>query len=95
MKLKEVRRLTQQSVNEILGDVTELCTSIVTELGEQVSAELQSTNVCMEGLPRLKELFNHSSIYCRPFNGLDSTYLQFSFYKDHFGLIVCLFINTV
>ena len=82
--------MTQQSVNEILGDVTELCGSIVTELGAKVFTELESAGVSVEQLPsQFKQLFDTtSSSFCNPFEGLHSTYMQFLYYKDHFGLVV-------
>lgn len=57
--MKEERKLTQRVVNEILTDVTELCTDIVSNLQEFVEAEL---NITMDDLPKLKEVFDELSV---------------------------------
>ena len=88
MKLKEERKLTQKAVDEILSDVTELCTDIVSDLRECITTELQSHDMSIDDLPRLKDIFDESFCYSRPFKGLETAYLQLSFYKDHFQMIV-------
>lgn len=87
MKIKEQRRLPQSTVNEIVGDVSELCANNVAILGEEVFKLLKSAGITTE-VPGLRELFNPSSRYCQPFDGLNTTYLQMSFYRKHFKLVV-------
>ena len=88
MKVKEERKMTQRSIGEIVGDVSELCSDTVTRLGEQVFAKLQSAGIAPTDIPGLADLFADSSPYCRPFDGLDTYFRQLSFYRRHFILVV-------
>lgn len=94
MKIKEMRKLTQQTTNEILDDVSEICTATVSKLGDEVFERLQSAGVTPSEIPGLTELFNSSSPYCKPFDGLDTHYRQMCFYKKHFDLIVSNYYYT-
>ena len=89
MKVKEVHKLTQQSVSGVIEDVTELCSSIVSELGEKVFAQLELAGIETDDLPGLNQLFSNASQFSRPFEGLDTYHHQLTFYRQNFGLIVC------
>jgi len=60
----------------MLQEVTELCTVSISELGGAVDTVLQSAGLQMDDIPGLCELFECSSPYCRPFNGLDTYHHQ-------------------
>ena len=62
LKLKR-RKLTQVTLDEVLHDVTKLCTDLVT-LGESVMALLKSAGVSVSGL---QELFAEDSDICKTF----------------------------
>lgn len=51
IKVKEERKLTQRVLEEILLDITDLCTDIVSNLRKSVSTELESLNMKMEDMP--------------------------------------------
>lgn len=94
MKLKEVRKLTQQSVNCILGDVTDLCDDIVTRMQRDITLRLQSAGITPADadadadVPGLSDLLDSSTPLCRPFDGLDTYYRQVAFMKKHLKLVV-------
>lgn len=60
----------------MLREVTELCTVSISELSGAVDTVLQSAGPQMDDIPGLCELFECSSPYCRPFNGLDTYHHQ-------------------
>lgn len=89
LKLKEKRKLTQSALEEILQDVTELCTDLVRELGERVASTLLSAGVKAEEVPGLLELFDEKSECCQPFHHLNTYHRQLSFYRANFNFVVC------
>lgn len=90
LKLKEKRKLTQSALEEILQDVTELCTDLVTQLGERVVATLTSAGVMTHEVPGLLELFDsEKSEFCHPFHHLNTYHRQLSFYRANFNFVVC------
>ena len=88
LKLKERRKLTEVTPDEVLHDVTQLCTDLVTLLGESVMELLKSAGVSMERVPGLQELFAEDSDFCKPFKNLDTHYKQLAFSRAHFNLVV-------
>ena len=72
LKLKEKRKLIQSTLDEILQDVTELCTDFVAELGKHVASTLLSAGVKAEEVPGLLELFDEKSECCQPFHHLNT-----------------------
>lgn len=51
LKLKEGRKLTQTTTEEILSDVTELCSSIVLHLKNKVHRVLESADITPSNIP--------------------------------------------
>lgn len=79
--------MTQACLEELLGDITELCTYMVTKLGE-VTTLLKEANVSMEAIGRVSKLFDDKSPFCKPFHNLETNYLQLAYYRSHFGFVV-------
>ncbi len=88
LKVKEKRKLTQSTLEEILQDVTELFTDLVTQLGERVAATLQSAGRTAVEIPGLLELFSDKSEFCQPFQHLNTYHRQLSFYRANFNFVV-------
>lgn len=88
LKLKEGRKLTQSAMEEILSDVTELCTDMVTRLGHDVCKILESAGVNMRDIPELDVLLSDESPYAAPFCNLKSQFLQHSYYRNHLNFVV-------
>jgi len=88
LKLKEGRKLTQSAVDEILSDVTELCTNVVCQLGDDLRGVLKSSNVNPDGIPGLNALINQTSPYASPFANIKTQYLQLSYYRKHLNFVV-------
>lgn len=88
LKLKEGRRLTQSTTEEILSDVTELCSSIVLHLKNEVHRVLESADIIPDNIPGLDDLFSESSSYAHPFCNLQTQYKQMSYFHSHFNFVV-------
>jgi len=88
LKLKEGRKLTQSAVDEILSDVTELCTNIVCQLGNDLRGVMKSSNVNPDDIPGFNALVNETSPYASPFANIKTQYLQLSYYRKHLNFVV-------
>ena len=72
----------------ILEDVTDLCTRIVTQLRDLVTAKLLTAGINVQQITGLLELFSEDSHFCQPFQNLHTYYRQLAFYKSHLNLVV-------
>lgn len=88
LRVKEGRKLTQSCVEELLGDVTDLCSYTVSQLGMQVSSLLRDAGIKTDDIPGLDELFQPGSSYCQPFYKLETQHRQLTFYTSHFNYVV-------
>lgn len=88
LKLKEGRKLTQSAVDEILSDVTELCTNVVCQLGDQLRSVLNSSNINPNDISGLNALISETSPYASPFANITTQYLQLSYYRKHLNFVV-------
>lgn len=88
LKLKEGRKLTQTTTEEILSDVTELCSSIVLRLKNEVHRVLESADITPSNIPGLDDLFSENSPYAVPFCNLQTQYKQVSYFRSHFNFVV-------
>lgn len=88
LKLKEGRKLTQTTTEEILSDVTELCSSIVLRLKNEVHRVLESADITPSNIPGLDDLFSENSSYALPFCNLQTQYKQVSYFRSHFNFVV-------
>lgn len=86
MKAKEINKVSQSALNELVGDITSLFEQKVQSLQSSVSAALAEKGIIMD--PELQSLFCKPEVIA-PFQGLESEYLQKKFYRENFGLLVC------
>ena len=87
LKLKEGRRLTQSTTEEILSDVTELCSSINLCLKNDVHRILESADITPGNIPGLDDLFSANSSYALPFCNLQTHYKQM-YFRSNFNFVV-------
>ena len=88
MKLKEGRKLTQSTTEEILSDVTELCSNVMCRLRHDIQESLDSAGVDINDIPGLDTLLSETSPYATPFSNLNSQFLQLSYYRNHLNFVV-------
>ena len=88
LKIQETYKLTQSTVDSILGDVTGLFQDLLSNLFEEVKSILTKSDVDLTTIPDVSRLFDSTSFYMHPFQGLETKHLQLKFYKEHFNLLV-------
>ncbi len=86
MKAKEVNKVSQSSLNELVGDITLVLERKCQKLESSVSAALAERGIEMD--PELQSLFHRPNVIA-PFQRLETEYLEKKFYREKFGLLVC------
>ena len=89
LKIKETNKLTQSCTENILQDVTHLCTSITTDLTAAVKRKLAAYDT-PPGLDQ--DIINilQSDVYSNPFKGLETQYKQMQYLRESFNFVVRL-----
>lgn len=90
LKLKEGRKLTQSATEEILSDVTELCSSVIYQLKDKLCQVLESTDITPSNIPGFNDLFTENSPYLNPFHNLKSQYMQLTYFHNHLNFVVSI-----
>ena len=88
LKLKELYKLAQSTVDNIIGDVEEITANIVSRLQESVTDLL--TNHPDATAHDIAELFEDPSL--TPFRGLKTEFRQDKFFRESLGLVVSAFV---
>ena len=82
--------MTQSAVNEILSDVTELTTNIVSHLRQELRDALRPLAFSSSDIPNFDSIFSEDSLYANPFRNLHTQHLQMSYYRKNFNFVVSI-----
>ena len=88
LKLKEGRKLMESAVDEVLSDVTELCTDIVSHLGDELHKVLDSAGLSSNDIPGFDNILSDDSPYTNPFWDLQTQHLQMAYYRKYLNFVV-------
>ena len=93
LNLKEIRHLSQTAVDHVVKKTQDVFVHTIGHIKAGVHDCLSTHNIFSSDLPDLDLFF--SSVE-DPFHGLNSTYLQENFYRNHLGCMVstCTIIAT-
>ena len=86
LKAKEVHKISQSSLNELLQDVTTVVEQKISLLKTDISCSLASKGIEMDA--ELQSLFYKPELV-KPFQGLETEFFQKKFFRESFGLVVC------
>ena len=90
LKTKETHRLTQTAMNSVIEDTTSFSQIMLGELHYAATEKLTAAGVNPQIIGSLAPLFRDSGVFGRPFQGLETTYQQMKYFKQHFNFIVRL-----
>lgn len=85
LKALEVHKVSQSSMNHLLGDISEYLDMVKGRLLHRVAAALKDKGIAMEDV--LATLSNSPDV-ADPFSGLRSEYSQTQYFIRHFNLVV-------
>ena len=85
MKAKEVNKISQSSLNVLLQDVTMMLEQKISKLETDVCRALATRGIEMDA--ELQSLFRKPELV-KPFQGIDTEYLQRKFFREAFQLVV-------
>ena len=83
LKIKEINKLTQSCTENILHDVTHLCSSIIADLTAEGKGKLVAYNM-PSGLDKVLQ----SDSYSNPFKNLETGYKQKQYLRECFNFVV-------
>ena len=87
LKTKEVGRVSQVTLNNIVFDLSNFIQVQMDELQETVKSILRANNVQNEVVTAIGRSFSKEDI-SRPFAGLESEYLQKKYFKEELNMLV-------
>jgi hypothetical protein len=87
MKIKEVGKLTQQSLDVVVDQTTQVVRNTVDVLKRDTVACLQAIGVDSETVPGLEELFDRE-VVSDPFKDLENRTQQLQYFRENFNLVV-------
>lgn len=81
--------LTQTCTENLLSDITDICTNIVEDLKADIVHKLTSAPITLPStvFKEISETFDNE-IYRQPFTGLETQYKQLQFYRKHLNFVV-------
>ena len=94
LKLKQKYKLAQTTIDGILGDTEDMTERVVSRLQQRLSTTLSKAGVNDTEIPGYLEAFEDPDIV-RPFNGLNTEYLQEKYFRDYMKLVVSVLIGTM
>ena len=87
LKVKETNKLTQVCTDNVLSDVTNLCSSIIHDLTAAVKQKLISHNAPPELHQDIMNVMTTPN-FSKPFEGLETSYKQMQYLRQHFNYVV-------
>ena len=89
LKIREANMLTQTCTENLLTDITDICTNIVEDLKTDIAHQLKSALITVPStvIKEISETFDNE-IYRQPFVGLETQYKQLQFYQKHLNFVV-------
>ena len=87
LNLRDENKLTQSCTENILSNVTVLCSQLVDNIKQTIGKQLKECEVSSEIMDKVLQSLN-SSDYKQPFKGLETKYQQVSFFKKNLGYVV-------
>lgn len=89
LKIKEVHKLTQSTLDNIIQDVTSLSQHLLDKMHTAVQTALAEVGISQSQVPQLSKIFNPDGPLARPFRGLESAYQQLQYCRKNLGFVVC------
>lgn len=90
LKNREGHRIPNSVMESIVSGAKFLYETALSEVQQQVVDKLKEANVTPDTITSVSSVFDGETQYTNVFKGLETTYRQNSFIKDHFRFVVCL-----
>ena len=88
LKTKEVNQLTQQAIDSLDSDTTDMVKTTVEVLKNEVRNCLERAGIQFDGIPGLDSHFKDDKPVSNPFHGLQAKTKQLKYFRDNFGVVV-------
>lgn len=88
IKAQEIHKVSQTALDDIIAELTFICSRELTVLQSKVFKCLSIGGVDPYKINGLKEIFNKCYLH-NPFHGLTSDHLRGRYIEEHLGFVVC------
>ncbi len=88
LRMKEINRLTQKTVNDIVVTTSTLVRNTIEQLRTTTYNCLRAVGLDFTTIPNLEQVFNEDSPLANPFENLMTQIEQTAAFKELFGLVV-------
>lgn len=91
---KDKGRVPQTVVDLFVDSSTSLVRNSVQIIEREVENHLRALGTSIGDIPQLKEIFSDESVVMNPFQGIENDKKQYSFYQQHFNLVVSVVVKS-
>ena len=88
LKVQEMYKLPQSTMEQILKDVTGFFQNILMDLHDELKSILSNSGIDHTLLQGFDQLFSANSFYTNPFLGLETQHAQLKYYKESLNFVV-------
>lgn len=88
LKVKEGHKLPQSTINSVFNDFIEFNCLLLQDLHSVVIQKNRSAGLDPDTVSGLSEVFDSNSLYGKPFQGLETQYLQQKYLRENFSMVV-------
>ena len=90
LKNREGHRIPNSVMESIVSGAKFLYETALSEIQQKVTDKMKEANITPDTITSVSSVFDDDTQYTNVFRGLETTYRQNSFIKDHFRFVVCL-----
>ena len=94
LKNREGHRIPNSVMESIVSGAKFLYEAALSQIQQQVVDKMKEAGVTPDAIMSVSSVFDGETQYTNVFRGLETTYRQNSFIKDHFRFVVCLLSST-
>ena len=87
LNLRDENKLTQSTTENILSNITTLCSQLVDEIKQGVTEQLNNCQVSGDVVDKVLKTLDRDDLN-QPFKGLETKHQQLSFFQQHLGYVV-------
>ena len=91
LNLKEIRCLSESAVDHVVKETQKVFKHTIGRLRAGVNECIVNSGIDPSSIPNLTQFLSNAE---QPFQGLNSSFLQEKFYREHFGCIVSYLLST-
>ena len=94
LHLRDENKLTQSTTENIMSNITTLCSQLVDEIKQSIREQLSDCQVTGDIVTKVLETLERDD-FKQPFKGLETKHQQLSYFQQHLSYVVSINIAMV